>query len=317
MTNTDNGDVVVAYVGGWGRSGSTILARMLAEVGDNMCSGGEIRDIFWKGVEQNRECGCGNLFRDCEFWSHIGEVAYGGWDQLSIPHIEDLKSRTDRPWHVPALLKPGLRKDTDQAVEEYGAILAPLYRAMSDNGAKVVIDSSKFASFAAILRRTPGLSPRFIHLVRDPRGTLYSWTKSVRVDEPNQTLHMPQYGIANGAARYVAYNYEMHAVEAGAPHLVMKYEDLVADPEPQIRKILALLDVAPDTDLSHFMGPEGVKLGITHTVMGNPMRKQSGWIPLRHDVAWKTELTSSQKNTITALTLPLLKKYGYDTSIAK
>lgn len=309
----DTSDVEIAFVGGWGRSGSTLLSRMLAEVDSFVCVG-EIRDVFLRGLIENRVCGCGQRFVECEFWSKVGEEAYGGWDQLSIPMLEDLRNRTDKPWHVPALMKAGLRKDTDEAVAAYGDILLPLYRAMRTvTGARVIVDASKIASFGAILNRTEGLSPRFIHLVRDPRGSLHSWMKQIRMeDDPDTTRYMPQYSVADGAARYVGYNTEMHAVEANSPHMLMKYEDLVVDPEAQIRKALQTIGVSADSDLSHFIGPEGVKLGVTHTVIGNPMRHQSGWIPLRPDEAWREKMPSRQQKTITALTLPLMKKYGYD-----
>ena len=56
--NTDTSDVNIAYVGGWGRSGSTLLTRMLAEV-PGFTAVGELRDVFLRGIIQDRVCGCG------------------------------------------------------------------------------------------------------------------------------------------------------------------------------------------------------------------------------------------------------------------
>lgn len=212
-------DVDVVYVGGWGRSGSTLLTRILAEA-DNFVSGGEMRDIFLRGPVENRVCGCGERFSNCDFWQAVGDEAYGGWDQLSVARLKELRSLTDKPWHVPALMRPGLRAVTDDAVLEYGQLLLPLYRAIRKiTGARYIVDASKIASYAAILQRVEGLSPRVIHLVRDPRGTLHSWMKQVRMtDDLDKARYMPQYNLASGAARYVGYNAEMHAVGSSSPY---------------------------------------------------------------------------------------------------
>lgn len=313
IVQTDESDVDIVFVGGWGRSGSTLLTRMLAEVPDFIAAG-EVRDVFLRGIIENRVCGCGERFSHCEFWQAVGNDAFGGWNALSVDRLKHLRTLTDKPWHVPALLKPGLRSKTDDAVLEYGDILRPLYRSIRKvSGARYIVDASKIASFGAILQRTSGLSPRFIHLVRDPRGTLNSWMKQVRMtDDLDRTRYMPRYNTVAGAARYLGYNTEMHAVAAKSPNLLMKYEDLVKSPEIELKKALTMIGVPENIDLSHFLGPEGVKLGINHTIAGNPMRHQSGWIPLNPDDSWRSKMSKSRQLAIAALTLPLVSKYGYN-----
>ena len=315
VNETDPTAVDIVFVGGWGRSGSTLLTRMLSEVPDFVAVG-EVRDVFLRGIMEDRVCGCGERFSACEFWQAVGDDAYGGWDKLSVPRLKELRVLTDKPWHVPALIKPGLRKVTDDAVAEYGELLSTLYRSIRTvSGARYIVDASKIASYGAILQRTAGLSPRFIHLVRDPRGTLNSWMKQVRMtDDLDRTRYMPRYNTASGAGRYLGYNAEMHMVGKKSPHMLMKYEDLVLEPEANIRRALEFIGVPSDTDLSHFLGPEGVKLSTNHTIAGNPMRHESGWIALRPDESWRSKMPKARQLAIAALTLPLLKKYGYNVS---
>jgi len=196
----DSTDVDIVFVGGWGRSGSTLLTRMLAEV-PGFVAVGEVRDVFLRGIIEDRVCGCGERFSACDFWQAVGDDAYGGWNQLSVPRVKELRALTDKPWHVPALIKPGLRKTTDEAVEEYGQLFSALYQSIKKiTGADYIVDASKIASYGAILQRTEGLSPRFVHLVRDPRGTLNSWMKQVRMTDDLVYASL-QYGF-RGCALY-------------------------------------------------------------------------------------------------------------------
>ncbi len=51
--------------------------------------------------------------------------------------------------------------------------------------------------------------------------------------------------------------------------------------------------------------------GIDHTVSGNPVRFEAGPIEIRPDLEWRTALPTGKRRLVTALTWPLLRRYGY------
>lgn len=63
-------------------------------------------------------------------------------------------------------------------------------------------------------------------------------------------------------------------------------------------------------DLGFIHGNE-VDLSVDHFAAGSRMRLQAGPVPLVLDEAWRRELPSGQRRLVTALSLPLLRRYGY------
>src|SRR5207245_4821641 len=91
----DGRDPTVLYLGGVGRSGSTLVDRILGQV-PGLFSGGEIRDLWARGLIENRQCGCGTPFRSCSFWTEVGRRAFGGWDRIDPPGVLLLARSVDR-----------------------------------------------------------------------------------------------------------------------------------------------------------------------------------------------------------------------------
>ena len=54
-----------------------------------------------------------------------------------------------------------------------------------------------------------------------------------------------------------------------------------------------------------------VVLSASHTVAGNPMRFRTGPTKLRRDDAWRQSLPRGRRVLVSALTGPLLARYGY------
>jgi hypothetical protein len=168
----------VLFIGGYGRSGSTLLDRVLGQV-PGFLSVGELRHVFQEGYLENRRCGCGAHFLDCEFWRAVSERAFGPPDRGRMDEIAALKKRVDRWWLAPLLGRrlgmPAARRDVDA----YRDVLRRLYAAIAaESGAGVLIDSSKDVSHGYALRGLEDdLDLHILHLVRDPRAVAFSWQR--------------------------------------------------------------------------------------------------------------------------------------------
>lgn len=284
---------------------------MLGQV-PRCCSVGELVHLWERGLAGDERCGCGLTFHSCPFWSEVGTRAFGGWTALG-PGVLDLKRRVDRHRYLPLMLVPRLSRTYAVDLRRFSEVLVRLYRGIADvSGADVVVDSSKSSSYLLLLRRLRDIDLRLVHLVRDARGVAYSSTKRVRRPEVmREVAYMPMSHPARSAAEWDAYNLVFGAVRTSrVPSLRLRYEDLLLDPRDGLRRALELAGL-PGSDLA-FVGDSAVSLGITHTISGNPMRFESGAVPFRLDEAWRTRLPRRHRLVVSALTWPLMRRYGYD-----
>jgi hypothetical protein len=308
----DRDHTKVIYIGGWGRSGSTLLDRVLGQI-PGVVSLGEVREVWQRGVVENRPCGCGLPFSECPFWTAVGDVAFGGWQAVDLREALHLRYSLDRPWSVPVLAAPPGAGLMRRPLRRYAALLHRLYAAIRDvSGAQAVVDSSKLPSHAMILRRVPGVDLSLVHLVRDSRGVAYSWQKHVRnrvtAGEPK---YLEKYDPFSASVRYDLYNGLTRLVgRLGVPYLLLRYEDFVASPKESIGRILSHAGLSPSVDLS-FVRDREVSLSPNHTVDGNPMRFSVGSVGLRVDDEWVRSMPSRDRFWVTTLTAPMLRGYGY------
>jgi hypothetical protein len=278
---------------------------------DGFVSAGEVRQIWRRGLVGNASCGCGSSFRECEYWQRVGMSAYGGWDHVDAREALELRLGLDRGWAAPLLATRRSLPSWERRLERYGELLGPLYRSIaSEAGAQVVVDSSKLPSHALILRRVGGFDVRLVHLVRDSRGVASSWQRNV-VKDPATGERMLIYRPWASALRYDVYNGMTGLVGSlGTPYLRVRYEDLIAHPEPIVRRIIRHVHPEETPEIKLFEG-RAVELGVQHTMGGNPLRFLTGSVELRPDERWRTDLNRRDRVWVTALTAPMLARYGY------
>jgi hypothetical protein len=303
----------ILYLGGYGRSGSTVLGRVLGEAAGGICVG-ETRYLWSRGLKDDVRCGCGESFRECEFWTAVGDEAFGGWGELDVEAMVELDRRVVLLRTLPLHWAPaGVRPTFGAAVDAYAAALERLYRAIAAvTGKDLIVDTSKEPNFAAVLTRMTGPDLRIVHLVRDSRAVAFSWSR-LKPEAIGTGDFMPRFGVADTAGRWSAWNLAFHALSRRRPpYMQLNYEDFVADPAATIERLGAFADRSLEPAEGDLR--EGrVRLGEHHIFSGNPMRSQSGWTEIRPDDRWQTAQSERDFTQVTAITLPLLHLYGYPT----
>ncbi len=305
--------VQVRYIGGFGRSGSTMLDLMLGQA-PGVFSAGEVREIWQSGLVENRLCGCEQPFRDCSFWQAVGDAGFGGWDRVALPDVLRLRYSLDRPWSFPALPASRVSAGLRSRIHEYTGTLQRLYRAIAEvSGASMIVDSSNLPSHAFLLRTMRAVDLRVIHLVRDSRAVAWSWQKQVEKRRAaGPAGYLPQYGPAGSSLRWMYYNGLTQSLRRlGVPYHLVRYEDLVRDPYQVTAGLLGHAGLTGAAAQPSYIDGHRVRLKQNHTVEGNPMRFVTGHLDLRSDQAWQVQMPARDQRLVTALTLPLLRAYGY------
>lgn len=301
----------VAFVGGHGRSGSTLLSRILGAL-PGFCTVGELCYLWDQGVLNDRMCGCGAHFHDCPFWTAVGAKAFGGWDHATARDAVRLRKSVERVRYVPLMATRGVPPRYHTRLRRYAELMSRVYAAVHEvSDAAVIVDTSKYPSSGYLLRRVPGVELRLVHLVRSSHGVCYSWAK--RVERPDRDgKPLAQYPPVRTAVEWDVFNGLLAALGwLGVPSRLVRYEDLVRSPRSAVTEIAAFLGRRPDSSALSFLRDDAVDLPSDHSVAGNPMRFTVGELPLRLDEAWRDRMPRSTRTLVTALTIPGLLGYGY------
>lgn len=306
----ENGPSIVS-IGSLGRSGTTLLMRLLGTL-DGFLPVGELTTIWAHYCRGNPMCGCGNAFKDCEFWGPVMDEAFGGIDQVDAAHMIALQRRTHRRY-LPMLLYPRLRSPSyARDIAEYAAVHETLYRAIQKvSGCRVIIDSSKRPGHALALSDRPTIRPKLIALVRDSRACAYSrQRKKRRIEVTDRVEYMPQYSVVRSAVDWNLRQIDLPlAKHRFAMYAEYRYEDLVTSPRRVLTDMAERLGEREPA--FPFVSDHTIELGSDHSLWGNPSRFESGIITIRADEEWRTEMATTKRMAVTALTLPWLWSHGY------
>ena len=299
-------EIDVIYVAGVGRSGSTILDRVLGTL-DGVSSFNEIYRIFLEGFEENNLCACGERFRDCAFWTEVLRQTTSGEDD--IRHLMDLHHAIDHSRHFLRLYYGMHNKDYAAKLDEYKQWLRKLYFTMAElSGNRIIVDSSKVPTRALILSDIPGINVHVVHLVRDVRAVVVAWQK--QKFNPAAGHSLPLYTPWRTVKYWCTRNLFAGLLQRRAPYIRVVYEEFGKAPRQTVERIVDTLAPLRGKALK-FVTDDSIELSSLHTIGGNPDRFTTGATQLRLDMSWVDKINPSSQRMATLVALPLLWQYGY------
>jgi hypothetical protein len=238
----------------------------------------------------------------------VGDRAFGGWEHVDLERIAVDRRAVDRNRYIPFLLAPRFApRHFREAHARSVWTLERLYegvRAATGEESPILIDSSKHPSYLYLLRSVPSVDLRLLHVVRDPRGVAYSWSKVVA--RPESSEPMERLGIMRACLRWTSHNllFQM-AGTVRLRRVRLPYERFTADPHALGRAIDDLLRDDDYGRLDLAVADHIVQLGIDHTVSGNPMRFADGSVKIRPDEQWRSAMPARERRLVGLLTTPL------------
>lgn len=308
-----NGYTNILYISGAGRSGSTLLGKLLGQM-EGVAFCGELRTI-WQGLVQNELCSCGSPLRNCPFWKSVLHDAYGGYSDEIGHHAVALTRRVASDLQIPRLFLKWRSRRFQKDLEDYIDIVSKLYRAIQNvSGCSIIVDSSKKPTYAFALDESPDLAPSVIHLVRDSRAVAYSWRRR-KMDpqfDKRDTL-FERRSLFHRAIRWNIRNavVSLLARKFAGRFVLLRYEDFLAKPKESLIKVIQISDHPLKKNEFKFLDDPQYAYKAQHIPRGNPNRFQMGAIEICPDSEWKTRMRKAPRLLVSLITWPLLSKYGY------
>lgn len=306
--------VPVLYIAGFGRSGSTLLDRLLGST-PGIHSGGELDSVWSHGLVEDRLCSCGARFSGCPFWQAVGNNSFSSLRAHDVAAIVRYTCNAFPARKLWRILSGRTRRSlVSSAPADFFDMMARLYLGVRDVSARpVVVDSSKLAAYLVLLAQVSSVDVHVVHLVRDPRAVAHSWLRPPLAD-PDGRSSMSRFGTVRSAVLWLIMNVAVECIarELGLPYVRVRYEDLVKDPARivgQLRSEL-LSDAILDAEEAGHLADENIDLSVVHSISGNPMRFRQGRIPVVEDTDWKSD-PRSRRAIVAAITFPLRWRYGY------
>lgn len=173
--------------------------------------------------------------------------------------------------------------------------------AMFQNKSPNVVLGDKNPHYSLYIRQLLALYPSaiFVHLVRDYRDNLLSF-KNVDFDVNNTAALAERWKIFNRRIEKTLHPYPEH-------HYQLRYEDVVAQPEPTLRQFCQYLGLSYDERMLTFYKYQENEKRAWHQNIKKPLSAD-------HLNNWKTKITADDLQQVELICGQLGKRYGYPLS---
>jgi hypothetical protein len=299
--------IKVLYIAGDGRSGSTLLDRLIGAY-PGVFSCGELGNLLQSTNSADEYCACSERANECRFWQSVMRLWSRAVPGFSQDEYRMLQHRYER---LRSLFRPfNDLSFSSRRFARYAVYTQALFKAISDlSGAGVIVDSSKSPARALALSRVPGLDLRMLHLVRDVRGVAYSLRIPYR-ERPKEGpfANVKRRSNLRFACTWALVNYfcERVRTKMGHPTLFIRYEDYTANPDVMLTGVASLLSVPSidyESGASHLL-EQG------HQIAGNGLRMHPVQ-KISPDENWRSYFGAFMQKGLYMLVLPLMLRYRY------
>jgi hypothetical protein len=308
--------LTILYIAGAGRSGTTILERVLGTLPHTLASGETYRLFMDRGIPQ-KTCSCGQQLWDCSFWDGVLQQCFAGRDPHPVlQDILTLHHALDHSRHLPKLFLESLNPTLQQQLSRYRDHLRVLYQGLAQQtGARVLIDSSKVPSRAFVLAGIPEFEVHVIHVVRDVRALVYAWQKKMQYI-PDSRWDIQRYTPLQTLGFWTTCNLFSECLAWKMPYLRIQYESFAQSPRQTVQTVIDRIPALQGESLNFVGQTNQIDLQPFHSIAGNPIRFESGLTKITLDETWKTHLDPATARRVTVMAAPLLKRYSYSLRFA-
>ena len=297
-------DLKVVYIGGYSRSGSTILDILLSQH-SAVCGTGELCFLFDDWLNRKRTCSCGRPYAECDFWSDLAstiDIATVSAVIREVEHRSNFKNVVDD--RLPAELK-----------SQYKANQEAIFRYIQKkSGKNIIIDSSKTTRDSAgrclAIAKYTDLDTCMIHLARNGRSTTHSFLQkgsnwALEGHTENSFLQGLRSIVGWRLANEIA---NKSRTQLAPMYQLLKYEYLIADPCNSLLELGTFLNIAVDSLISKVENQ--AILQAKHQVGGNRLRRQKD-LHFRADIIQSRQLDFFHSSSFEIIAGKVFKELGY------
>ena len=284
----------IIYIAGSGRSGSTLLERVLNSAPSTFALG-EF-SALWRLEMKDLVCSCGERMPACSFWSEM--IKATGIGDREIAYLRKLERTVVR---TPYLLKKRFdlsQITSDRGIREFISIQDRLFGDIAKlSGAETLIDSSKAAPRAWILATKPNVT--IVHLYRSAADVISSW----RHPKWDKALNGPirKMSIASAAREWVQAEQMIRILANRRAVQRLNYWHFATEPRRALRKTLGV-SYGDVIDTIQWCGESTVLPSASyHSLNGNPDRYDKGRILIRPRKRNMGDLTRVERCKISLL----------------
>lgn len=278
--------IEIAYIIGYGRSGSTLLSILL-ESSPSVFSCGELKSLPVRLRDLLHPCACGAQIADCPVWSEILGACETSFDLRGFLR-DDLKysSLARAPLTVAEHIVG------QRGLQRYLHNLGIFFRTVSEHvNRKVIVDSSlnPVRGWLCTLLPPDEFDVRILHIIRDGRATVVSAIRDPFVDEREPSLSQAEPGIraspdqavntrveppSSVALAWLISNLLASVIGSAARlnYMPLRYEDFAEEPRGSIEGVGRFLGVKTNLCIEKMINHESFTPG--HLVAGNRIRFQ-------------------------------------------